>query len=204
MSSRWVQATGSGSATAVPDAARVRVAVVHRADDLAAAVAGVESARQAAVAAARQHVAESAVASDRLSVHPDHDQEGRPRGYRARHGLVVSCPGLQLAGDLVGALAEAVGERLEVDSVDLYVADATAAVDAAREAAFADARRRARALAELAGGRLGEVLLVEEGSPGRGVEPSSRSVTALAAVRVSFEPGETAVGLSLTVRFALD
>ena len=106
------------------------------------------------------------------------------------------------AGTLLGALADRVGDRLQVEGISLEVGDPRRATEQARAGAYADAVARAGHLAELAGTSLGEVqAMVEGGLPGGAVPMPG--VRALAAKDVSIEPGETTIGASLTVTFAL-
>lgn len=199
---RTITVAGHGTAYATPDTAEVRVAAVHRGSGLSEALAGAESAREGVVVTSRRHVDASRVASTNLSVWPAHDHEGRPVGFEARHSLTIRCDDLAQAGVLVTALAADVGDRLQVESVSLVVADPGAATRLARERAFADARARAEHLAGLAGAVLGEVQAVSEGG-----SPSEPMAVAggLRAVQgqASFEPGETAVSASLTAVFEI-
>ena len=130
----------------------------------------------------------------------DHDEQNRPAGFQARHSLVIRCPDIEAAGGLLTALADAVGDRLEIEGVSLEVADQTAATAAAREAAYADAVERATHLAGLAGAGLGDVQdVVEGGGFGGGPVRAAKAMSAAA----SFQPGESAIGSSVTVTFQL-
>ena len=113
---------------------------------------------------------------------------------------MVRCPDIEAAGGLLTALADAVGDRLEIEGVSLEVADQSAAVVAAREAAYADAVDRATHLAGLAGAQLGDVQDVVEG--GGGGSPVARVAKAMSD-SASFQPGETSIGSSVTVTFQL-
>jgi uncharacterized protein YggE len=194
---RTVTVSGHGSATAVPDVAVVRVAAVHRAEGMAEALAGAESARAAVVAAAGDLV----VSSTDLSVWPAHDNEGRRAGFEARHALSITGGDLESAGALVGRLAEELGDRLQVESVSLSVGDPTAALREAREAAYADARARAEHLAALSDAVLGEVQEVTEGA-GAPVARGGADVFAMKA-DVGFTPGQTVLTSTVTVTWAL-
>jgi uncharacterized protein YggE len=194
---RTVTVSGHGSATAVPDVAVVRVAAVHRAEGMAEALAGAESARAAVVAAAGDLV----VSSTDLSVWPAHDNEGRRAGFEARHALSITGGDLESAGALVGRLAEELGDRLQVESVSLSVGDPTAALREAREAAYADARARAEHLAALSDAVLGEVQEVTEGA-GAPVARGGVDVFAMKA-DVGFTPGQTVLTSTVTVTWAL-
>ncbi len=112
-----------------------------------------------------------------------------PPGFQARHSLVIRCPDIEAAGGLLTALADAVGDRLEIEGVSLEVSDQTAATAAAREAAYADAVERATHLAGLAGAGLGDVQDVVEGG-GFGGGPVRAAAKAMSAA-ASFQPGET-------------
>jgi uncharacterized protein len=193
---RTITVTGHGSATAVPDTAVVRVAAVHRAAGLAEALAGAESARAAVVAAAGHLV----VSSTDLSVWPAHDNEGKRAGFEARHAITITGGDLDVAGELVGRLAEEVGDRLQVESVSLCVGDPTSALGEAREAAFTEARGRAEHLAALAEVSLGMVKQVAEGAGppvARGPEQAAFKAD------VGFAPGQTVLTSTVTVTWAL-
>lgn len=193
---RTLTVTGHGQATAVPDTAVVRLSALHRAGSLADALSGAESARAAIVAAAGSLV----VSTVNLSVWPAHGPDGAAAGFEARHTLTVAAGDVAAANDLLQRLAADVGDRLVVEGVDLTVADPTATLGRAREAAFADARAKAEHLAALADSALGAVQAVGEGGAG----PSAPVQFALAKADVGLQPGETALAAALTVTFALE
>jgi uncharacterized protein YggE len=193
--------TGHGQATVVPDRAVVRVSVEHRSDSVEGACAGAASGVEAVSTVARRFTEGAQVASADFGLWPAHDPDGRPRGFEARHALTVAVPDLDAAGALVTALAAEVGDRLRIDSFSLEVADPGEAQARAREEAYADARARAEQLATLAGAALGQVRAVVEG--GTAGAPRAGLAMAKVAMETSFEPGERAVGSSVTVTWAL-
>jgi uncharacterized protein YggE len=201
---RTITVVGYGTAHATPDTAEVRVATVHRDAGVSEALAGAESARESVVATSRRYLEPSHVASTDLRVWPVHDLEGRPSGFEARHSLTIRCDGLDQAGALVSALAADVGHRLQVESVQLVVADSGDAVGRAREDAFADARLRGEHLAALAGATLGQLQAITEGGAGRPVAFTEADMAVGSATsEASFEPGETAVSTSLTLTYEI-
>ena len=198
---RTVTVTGQGEARVAPDSAVVQVSAVHTATGVAEALSGADNAAGVIAATAHGFTTPERVRTTSLQIWRDHDQNNRPTGFSARHSLVVRCPDIAAAGGLVTALAEAVGERLEIEGVSLEVADQSGASVAAREAAYDDAVDRATHLAGLASAELGEVQEVTDGGgfgggPVRMAKPASRS-------DASFQPGETSVGASVTVTFQL-
>ncbi len=193
---RTLTVTGSGSATAVPDTALVRLSAVHRAASLAEALSGAESARAEVVAAAGDLV----VSTINLSVWPYHE-ERQPAGFEARHSLTIAAGDLAIANDLLSRLTVDVGDRLTVDGVDLTVSDPAAAFGRAREAAFADARARAEHLAALADATLGQVEAVAEG--GSSAPMPHGGLALMAKADVGLQPGETTLSASVTVTWSL-
>lgn len=195
---RTITVSGRGVGRATPDTAVVHAAAVHHAAALPDALAGAESARASMVEVARRFTDQ--VASQSLSVTAEWTEMARQR-FRARHALVLRCPDLEQAGALVAALAAEVDDRLEVDHVGLEVDDPRDAETAARAAALEDARAKAEHLAGLAGGTLGPVVSITEGS-GHGPGPMAESL-ARSFAKVGFEAGETMVEQTLTVTWEL-
>ena len=196
---RTVTVTGHGEARVVPDSAVVRVAAVHRAAGVADALAGADSAARQVVTTGREHTAPEQIGSTAVQIWPTHDQQGVPSGYEARHSLTLRCADIAAAGALLTALADAVGQRLQIEGVSLEVTERSAADAAAREAAYADAVERATHLAGLAGAVLGEVQDVLEGGAVTGFPRLAKAF----AVDVAIEPGKHAVAASVTVIFQL-
>ena len=139
---RTVTVTGQGEARVAPDSAVVRVSAVHRAPGVAEALAGADSAAGAIAATAHRFTTPERVGSTSLQIWGDHDEQSRPSGFQARHSLVIHCPDIEAAGGLLTALADAVGDRLEIEGVSLEVSDQAAATVAAPRGGV---RRRGRA-----------------------------------------------------------
>src|SRR4051812_35598663 len=192
---RTLTVTGNGSATATPDTALIRLSAVHRARTFAEALAGAESAREEVVRSARELV----VSTVNLAVWPTSAQGEQP-GFEARHTLTIATGDLEVANELLTRLAYEVGTRLQVEGVDMTVRDPSAALDQAREAAFADARAKAGQLAALAEATLGQVEAVAEGGASA---PPPGAFAAMAKADVGLQPGETAIATSVTVTWSL-
>lgn len=199
MSTHTVTVTGHGTTSVRPDSAVVRVAAVARAAGLADAFGACSSAARAVAAVARRHTAEERVATTGINVWPWHDNQGQPRGFEARHSMSIRCSDLDAAGALLADLATEIGDALAVEGVALEVSSPTAAQEQAVAAAYDDAVRQATQLAGLAGASLGEVLAIGQSSAG-GDGPGPRAAMEMSA---KIEPGETAVGASLTVTWSM-
>jgi len=172
---------------------------VHRADGVAEALGGADSAARQVIATAGEFTTPERIGTSSVQIWSDHDQHGNPAGFRARHALTVRCDDVASAGGLLSALAENVGDRLEVEGVSLEVADQAAGLRAAREAAYADAVERATQLATLAGAELGDPQEVVEGGFATGPVRLAKQFAAEAALA----PGEAALSSSVTVTFRL-
>ncbi|MEZ5092346.1 SIMPL domain-containing protein [Nocardioides sp.] len=194
---RTVTTTGRGTVQVVPDAAVVTIGARHQASGVAEACAGVDSAARSIGEVARRHTDEARISSTGLTVWPAHDRSGQPSGFEARHSLRIRVADVTAAGRLLAELAEEVGDRLTIDGVSLTVSDPGPAAEAAREAAYADARERAEALAALSDASLGEVVTVVEDEPGF-ARPVALAAGRAAKADLAFEAGEQ--GVSATVR----
>lgn len=199
---RTLTVVGHGTASAPADVADVRVAVVHRADSVSAAVAGVDEAGRQARAVVAEITMDSALSQTDFSVWPRHDHQGRSIGYEARHSLTVRCPDLATAGRLVSVLAERLDDRLVVEQVSPVIADRRPVEDEARAAAFEDATRRAAHVAGLADDVVGRVQSIVEGEPA-GHVPMVLEAAGKAGMDLSFGESQQTVAVSLTVTFAL-
>ncbi len=194
-----VTVTGLGASSEVPDIAVVRFAVSARDASLAGAYASTSELARRAGTVAGEHVGEAMVSSSGLQVWQAHDHQGVRDGFEARHSFVARCPDLPVAGELLEALVAAIGDRLMVEDVTLQLRDPAVALGRAREAAFADARRRAAQLADLAGRGLGVVTDVVEGED-LGVVAQG---ALFARSEAGFSAGEQRVDARVRVTFEL-
>jgi len=192
---RTLTVVGNGTAKAVPDTAVLRISALHRATTLADALAGAESARAEVLRAAGDLV----VSTVNLSVWPFNEAQKRS-GFEARHSLTIATGEIASANELVARLATEVGDRFQLEGVDLTVSDPSAAQTQAREAAFADAREKAGHLAALADATLGQVEAVAEGGT---VGVPMLGVATMGKADVGIQPGETSVAAALTVTWGL-
>jgi len=204
--SNHVDVTGHGAHHVVPDLVIVRARVQCEAGDVAGALEQASSRTAAALQAAADHGVQARDRrTDDVGIHPRHDQQGQSViGYTAYQSLHLTVRDTTTVGALLQALAGAAGDALAVDGIEMGAEHSPAAVEAAREAAFADARTRASQYAMLAGATLGKVVAIREG----GIEDHrprpmmARSADAFAGA-MPVEGGTHAVSTSVTVRWEL-
>ncbi|WP_171468278.1 SIMPL domain-containing protein [Cellulosimicrobium sp. 72-3] len=201
MNGSGVTTTGQGAVTATPDVAVVELGAEASApgvqDALDRANAGLAAARDALVA---HGVAPSDLRTSQTSTWTEQREDG-PR-TTARLTLRATLRDVGASGEVVRAALDAAGPTGRLDSTSLAVGDPAPLAAAAREAAFADARARAKQYARLAGRSLGPVVEIREddGAPG----PVARALAAKATSDVLVvEPGSQEVRATVTVRWEL-
>jgi uncharacterized protein YggE len=162
---RQVSIQGEGQASAAPDEAVIGGGTQVQARTAKEAMEGNSAAMRQVQEALRQAgIAERDVATSALTLRPVIEQGSgnRPRvtGYTAGHRIDVRVRDLARLGDVLDRMVAAGANQ--IDGLQLTVSDWSAKVDEARIAAIADARRKAEALAQAAGARLGKVLTITE------------------------------------------
>ena len=153
-----VDVVGTGTAQVQPDVLQVQVGAEVTADDVASAMESVEWAVRAMVQAARHHgLTDADIQTSGLSLHTHHDHNGRAKGFRAWNQVLLTLRDLDAAGTVLSQVVASGGDASRVQGMRLAASEPGAGLDAAREAAVADARHQAGELARLAGRELGGV-----------------------------------------------
>ncbi|HEY4314789.1 MAG TPA: SIMPL domain-containing protein [Actinomycetes bacterium] len=199
-----IEVIGSGVARATPDLLVVQLAAETHGPDVASALAASEEASAAMAAAARREgVADADLGTSNVHVSPDFDQTGR-NGYQAMIGTVLTLRDLALSGRALAAVLAAGGDASRVNGIVRSFSAPGPLLDAAREAAFADARHQAQHLARLADRTLGPVLkVVPQGGFGHQRYMVMEQQAMPMAGGVPVEAGASALTVTLGVRFAL-
>ncbi|MCE8417997.1 SIMPL domain-containing protein [Rhodovulum sulfidophilum] len=164
-----LRVTGTGSATAAPDMATLRLGVGHEADTAAEAMALVSddlgrvmAELQAAGIEARD------IQTSGLNLSPvwgDRSEDKRPRitGYSAANGVTVRVRELDGLGPLLDTVIGTGANTL--DGLSFGLQEPGPVMDEARRAAVAEARRKAELFASASGQGLGSLVsLVEQGA----------------------------------------
>jgi uncharacterized protein YggE len=197
-----ITVVGTGAVTVTPDTAEWSFGIHTTGDTANAALGSNSDAMDAIVAALRNAgIARDDLQTEQVSVYPRTSNDGRSIvGYDASNTLRATIRDLDEAGRIVDA-AVAAGAN-EVYGPNLTVSDTDAQYRVAVEEAFADARRRAEAIAENAGLTLGAPVAIVEGL-GDGALPYAEALRDEPGAGVAIEPGKQDVAASLTVTFAI-
>jgi uncharacterized protein len=168
---------GEGSVSAAPDYARIRSGVTTRAKtakEAADANARLMSALTAALQSAG--IEQKDIQTSRFSVMPVYappapNTEQRLTGFAVANQVTVTIRKIDAVGDILDRLITA--GATDAGSVEFLHADVSKTLDQAREAAMADARRKAELYAHAAGLSLGGVAWITEDASSAPVMPKA-------------------------------
>lgn len=227
--------TGEGEITAKPDRMRLNLGVEARAEKLEEAMAdNVKRMTSLREALLRLGVAEKDLKTGQFSVSQVREPisirttetPSAPSGelatssrveerwverYLVSNTLEVIYPDLTRAGDLISAAVQAGANNSW--GLQFEVTDPEPLQDQAREAAIANARKRAEQIAQAAGVKVGRVLSINEGNssgvqpyinPTRGMRLESAAFAADSSAAMPIEAGETKVRQFVQVAFAIE
>lgn len=203
---RSVSVNAEGTVKVVPDAARLSTTISFVGENNSAALAGVASGANAfRKALTANGVATKDLATQTVSAYPEYtyspDGSSRITGYRASQSFTVTIRKASTAGAIVDAVADAVGEKLQINGISPFVLDPSKSASTARSAAIKNARAKGLSYAKLLGLRLGKVITVVENS-----SPSATPVYAAAkdaSEATVIDLGEQDVTVSITVKWSL-
>ena len=194
--------TGEGSVSVMPDYAQIRSGVTTRAKTVKEAV-DANSKLMAAIFAALKDagIAEKDIQTARFSIQPVYaPQEPRTEpklsGYTVSNQVTVIIREIGKAGDVLDRVVAA--GATDAGNVSFLVSDASKALDQAREAAIADAHRKAEVYAKASGVRLGRLEWITEGTGGG---PPAPRIALAEAAPVPIASGEDTLRVRVTVGF---
>jgi uncharacterized protein len=192
---------GTGSVTTIPDTARVSAGVTTQAPNASDAIGANADAMSKVIAALkRSGVASKDLQTEFVSVNPRYDDNGQAIvGYSASNSVSAVVRELSKVGDVIDAAVAAGannvnGPSLARDDQDKLYRDAL-------EAAVANARQKATALADAAGVALGKIRSLSE-SP-QSVGPVMFGALAARETATPIEPGTAEITASVRIVFAI-
>lgn len=205
MADEFVEMTGAGSASGVPDVAVLTLRVEFGAGQVEEALEGSARATEAVVAGLRGggiDAADLKTASIRIDTRWN-PQSSVADGYTASQGLTVRVRDVTKIGRVVTECAASGGDSFRMDGLAWSFSDPARLHHRARELAWLDAREKAVQVTELSGRGLGDVVrITETPEPGLLPRPSFR-LAAADAGSMPTEVGEDSVEVSLLVRWRL-
>jgi hypothetical protein len=197
---------GEASVTAPPDYAEVRGGVTTTAKTVKEATDANSKLMAAATGALLDSgVAQTDIQTSEFSIEPVYtsktsSDEPKLSGYRVSNQVNVKIRQLAKVGEVLDRLVAA--GATDVGNVQFLLSDPSKALDQAREAAVADARRKAELYARASGLNLGRVAWITE-SPEFALlaTTSDRRMKSTAMAAVPIQSGENTLHASITVGF---
>ena len=193
--------TGEGSVRVTPNYAQITSGVTTRTKTVKEGVDTNSKLMVAIIAALKDAgIAEKDIQTVRFSIQPVYapqEPHTGPKlsGYSISNQVNVTIREIGKVGDVLDRVVAA--GATEVGNVSFLVSDASKALDQAREAAIADARRKAEVYAKASGVRLGQVERITEDT---GSGPPALTARAGAA-SVPIASGEDTLRVRVTVGF---
>lgn len=202
---RHISVQGTGESAALPDKCNIDLRVWAVGPTVAESTAKMTTASRAVIDALAGGGADE-VSTARFSIRTDHDNHGRPTGFRSETSIraATSLAGGsgEAASRLLGAAVAAGGDNLALDGMEFVHSDPTEVEEQASRAAIADARARAEVMAEAAGVGLGVVLTIEQQAfhvPG----PLRFKAMAAEAMDIPVNPGARTATVEVRVTYSL-
>jgi uncharacterized protein YggE len=198
--------TGEGSVSAPPDYAQVRGGVTTRAKTAKEALEANTKLMTAITAALSDlGIAQKDIQTSRFSVQPVYappqpNTEPKLAGFNAVNDVTVTIRQIGKIGEILDRLVTA--GATDVGNVEFLHADLSKTLDQAREAAIADARRKAELYARASGLTLGRIAWITEDS-GYAPPMPMAAMKAVRAAPVPISTGEDTLQARITVDFEI-
>lgn len=199
---REISVTGEGQVQAAPDMASLSLGVTAQSAEAQAAMSE-SAARMRSVMGALEDagIAPRDMQTRTMSVSPLREDGGAVSGFEARNMLDVRIRQLDALGGVLDAvLAEGANA---LSGLRFELSDRAAAQDEALRRAVADARARAKLLADAAEVDLGPVRSIRDSAIQDGPEPMMRAQMAPVSEGVPLAEGEITISASVSMVFSL-
>ena len=202
-----VVVTGEGSISVAPDVVQIRSGVSTRGKTVREA-AETNSKTMAAILTAltESGIPQKDVRTAQLSIQPvyaaqEPGKEQKLVGYSVANHVSAKIKHVEKLGDVLDRLIAA--GATEVWNVEFLISDPAKVLDQAREAAIADARRKAEVYARAAGVPLGRVVSIEEESGASSPMPMRALAQPAPGAHVPIAPGENTLRAVVSVAFEI-
>jgi uncharacterized protein len=206
---RTISVNGSGKAYLTPDIAYITIGVHTEGPVAAEAVAQNNANTQKVIAALKgAGIAEKDIQTTNFSISPQpvYDDQNKPTGkitYLVDNSVFVTVRDITKVGDVLDATVKAGANS--ISGIQFDVADKTAALSTARQAAVKDAQAKATELASAAGVTLGPVQTINEYSSPSGPMYDMRAPAPMAAqaASVPIQPGQMLITVEVSVVYGI-
>jgi uncharacterized protein len=201
---RQITVVGQGETTGTPDTATVQLGVQTSGESAQQALGENNAQMQALIAKLKElGVAEADIQTSNVSIYPRYNNDGQGiNGYDANNSVSVTIRNIRETGALLDQVVQAGANN--VGGISFGVDDPSALEQQARDAAIANARQRAEAMAQTVGGGIGQVLSITENIGSAPPVPfAARMEAADTAGSVPIQPGEQTVTAQVQITYEL-
>jgi hypothetical protein len=208
--STGIAVSGTGKIAGTPDTLTISFGVTVLADSVTEAVAGAAQSADAVMATlTAAGIADEDIQTANYSIFPRYDHRNDTQtliGYQVNNTVTAKVRDLTAAGTIIDDVATAGGDTVTVSGVSFSIEDNEQLVEAARAAAWNDAKAKAEQLAELAGVTLGSPTSIVEtfSTPPVPFAFDEVALSAAADSTTPIAPGTQQVAVTLSVEYSLD
>jgi uncharacterized protein len=200
---KLVTVTGQGTMSVAPDTAMIRIGVTSQGKTAKDASDSNAKQMTAVMTAIKNSgIAERDIRTSRLSLQPQYENKSgttRLLGFRVTNQLTVTIRNIAtLPAILDRAIAAGANE---MSGIEFVVSEQSKLLDQARDAAIADAHRKATLYAKAAGAKLGRVVAIIE--QGASAPPRPLAAMRAGAAAVPVAPGEQQLRATVSVSYEL-
>ena len=198
---------GEGSISVPPDYARIKGGVTTSARTVKEANEANTKLMTAITAALlNSGIAQKDIRTARFSIQPVYTSQPPPAepkfsGYRVSNQVNVIIHQMSKIGEILDKLVTA--GATDVGNIEFLVSDPSKALDQAREAAVADARRKAELYARASGFSLGRVAWITENSEFEPIPLNALQRSSAKSAPVPIEYGEDTLQARVTIGFEI-
>jgi uncharacterized protein len=206
----WVN--GEGKVTAVPDVSVLSLGVQAQAITVKETQSQASASMDAIVKAVKAGgVADKDIQTQyfniqQLTQYDDKTRQQVITGYSVTNTVTVKMRNVANTGAIIDAVVKAGGDNTRINSISFTIDDPTPYKNSARQLAIADAKAKAKQMADLAGVKLGDPTYISESgssvpikSASGGIAPSAPSETP-----TPISPGEMVITLTVQITYNID
>jgi uncharacterized protein YggE len=201
---RQITVIGTGEVKGTPDQATVQLGVQSQAQTSSAALADNSTKMEALLAKLKElGVADKDIQTSNFSISPTYGDDGQTvTGYQVNNSASVVIRNIATTGELLDSVVAAGSNSIY--GISFGIGDTKTLQGQARNAAIADAKVQAQAMAQAAGGSVGQILSITEsiGSVPQPFMVQSEAMMADAKA-VPVAQGEQAVSAQVQITYEL-
>lgn len=203
---RQITVVGQGEAKGAPDTASIQLGVQTEAPTAREALTNNNTQMEALVAKLKEQGIDSKdIQTSNIGIYPRYDNNGRSvEAYQVSNSVTIRIRNITQTGALLDKVVDAGANN--VNGISFLINDPTQLQQSARDAAIADARSRAEAMAKAAGVTLGQVLAISETIGQQPVPLMARAADMAgmgSAGSVPVQSGEQSISAQVQVTFEL-